>query len=51
VELRPILLIFKCNESANRLIEFSPEPSVFASAVEKRRSYIIQGYNFACGSV
>jgi hypothetical protein len=28
-----------------------PEPSVFSSAIEKRKNWNIQDYNFACGSV
>jgi hypothetical protein len=28
-----------------------PEPPVFSTAVEKLKSYNIQDYNFACGSV
>jgi hypothetical protein len=37
--------------SSNALLQFSQEPSVFSSAVEKHKDYNIQDYNFACGSV
>jgi hypothetical protein len=33
------------------LLPFGPEPSVFWSAIEKRKNYNIEEYSFACGSV
>jgi hypothetical protein len=35
----------------NCLLPFGPAPSVFSSAVEKRKNWNIQDHNFACGSV
>jgi hypothetical protein len=33
------------------LLPFSPEPSVFSSAIEERKNWSIKDENFACGSV
>jgi hypothetical protein len=38
------------NVSLVLLATYDPVPSVFSSAVEKRKNYNIQDYNFACGS-